>query len=132
MKRYILPDCILVSLLLLLSACDGNTVEPPVQTPSGTPVTFIEIGSIHCEPCRMMQPIMESLAEKYGPDQLTVLFLDVIKDKPEADIYRIRVMPTQVFLDEDGVEFHRHEGFYPEEEIDSLLAGRNLTLLPGK
>lgn len=132
MKQYIHHSSILIVLLFLLSACGGNTVEPPVHTPSGTPVTFVEIGSVHCEPCRLMQPIMASLEDRYGPDQLTVIFLDVIKDKAEADPYRIRVMPTQVFLDEEGVEFHRHEGFYPEEEIDALLAGRGLTVLPGK
>jgi thioredoxin 1 len=35
-------------------------------------------------------------------------------------------MPTQVFLDQDGREFHRHEGFYPRAEIESLLRARGL------
>jgi len=26
-------------------------------------------------------------------------------------------IPTQVFLDENGKEFFRHEGFFPEEKI---------------
>lgn len=35
-------------------------------------------------------------------------------------------IPTQVFLDENGKEFHRHEGFYPEAEIDKLLQSKGL------
>jgi thioredoxin 1 len=31
------------------------------------------------------------------------------------------VIPTQVFLDKDGKEFSRHEGFYPKDEIVKLL-----------
>jgi thioredoxin 1 len=31
-------------------------------------------------------------------------------------------MPTQVFLDKDGKEFFRHEGFYPKADIEKMLA----------
>lgn len=54
-----------------------------------------------------------------------------LRGSDEADPYKIRVMPTQVFLYKDGIEFHRHEGFYPESEIDSLLTTRGLSILPG-
>jgi thioredoxin 1 len=40
--------------------------------------------------------------------------------------YNVRLIPTQVFLDAEGKEFHRHEGFYPEEAIDLVLQGRGL------
>ena len=40
--------------------------------------------------------------------------------------YGIKLIPTQVFLDENGIEFHRHEGFYPEAEIDKLLKNKGL------
>ncbi len=46
-------------------------------------------------------------------------------DRP-AKTYNIQVIPTQVFLDKDGHEFHRHEGFYPLEQIESLLRDRGL------
>lgn len=126
---HILPVC----LLLLFGTSGCSDESPTAQQPvvSVSQVTFIEIGSDHCEPCKLMRPIMDSLRQKYGDEQLTVLFLDVYKDKAEADRYSIRVMPTQVFLDADGVEFHRHEGFYPEAEIDSLLIRRGLKILTG-
>jgi thioredoxin-related protein len=55
-------------------------------------------------------------------------FHDVWKpeEKHFAQKYGIKLIPTQVFLDENGNEFHRHEGFYPEAEIDKILQGKGL------
>ncbi len=96
-------------------------------------VTFVELGSVKCIPCRQMQPVMKAIEEKYG-EQISVVFYDVWKDDQVqyADKYRIRVIPTQVFLDKDGKEFFRHEGFYPEAEIDKILQKRGLKILKGK
>ena len=90
-------------------------------------VTFVELGSVKCIPCRQMQPVMKAIEEKYGK-QVSVVFYDVWKpDQREyAEKYGIRVIPTQVFLDEAGKEFFRHEGFFPEAEIDRLLQKRGL------
>jgi len=90
-------------------------------------VTFIELGSVNCIPCKQMQPVMKSIEEKYG-EQVKVIFYDVWKQeqKKYAQQYGIRLIPTQVFLDENGNEFHRHEGFYPEAEIDKILKAKGL------
>ena len=70
---------------------------------------------------------MKSVEEKYG-DQIKVIFYDVWEadQKKYAEQYQISLIPTQVFLDENGEEFFRHEGFYPEFEIDKLLQSRGL------
>jgi len=88
-------------------------------------VTFVELGSVNCIPCKAMQPVMKALEEEFG-EQIKIVFYDVWKDNAPAQQYRIRVIPTQVFLDESGKEFHRHEGFYPKEEIEKVLFARNL------
>ncbi|MDZ7402286.1 MAG: thioredoxin family protein [candidate division KSB1 bacterium] len=88
-------------------------------------VTFIELGSVNCIPCRMMQPVMKAIEEDFG-DQIKIVFYDVWKDPAPARQYRIRVIPTQVFLDESGNEFFRHEGYFPKEEIDKLLMEKGL------
>jgi thioredoxin 1 len=88
-------------------------------------VTFVELGSVNCIPCRAMQPVMRDLEKKFG-DQIKIVFYDVLQDEAPARTYNIRVIPTQVFLDQDGCEFHRHEGFYPLAEIASLLRARGL------
>ena len=68
------------------------------------------------------------IARKTGEE---VRFIDVNKDRSKANEYKIQLIPTQVFLDSAGVEFHRHEGFYPEEEIDKLLADKGLKQIGG-
>ncbi|MDH7528915.1 MAG: thioredoxin family protein, partial [Ignavibacteria bacterium] len=75
-------------------------------------VTFVEIGSVNCIPCKQMQPVMKAIESKYI-DQVKVIFYDVWtkEQKPYADKYKIKLIPTQIFLDENGKEFHRHEGF---------------------
>jgi thioredoxin 1 len=90
-----------------------------------TKVTFIELGSVSCIPCKMMQPVMKAIEEDFG-DQIKIIFHDVWKDRAPAEQYRIRVIPTQVFLDASGKEFFRHEGYFPKEEIDKLLIDKGL------
>jgi thioredoxin 1 len=95
---------------------------------SGAPrVTFVELGAKSCTPCKLMQPVMRSLENRYG-ERLKVVFYDVStpKGRPFAIQYAIRIIPTQVFLDEKGKEFFRHEGFFPETEIDKLLKQRGV------
>jgi len=90
-------------------------------------VTFIELGSVNCIPCKMMQPVMKSIERKYA-GQVKVIFYDVWtqQQKPYAEKYGIKLIPTQVFLNAKGKEFFRHEGFYPEKEIDKLLLGKGI------
>lgn len=92
-------------------------------------ITFIELGSVNCIPCKKMQPVMKSVEEKYG-DQIKVIFYDVWtqKDRKYARVYGIRLIPTQIFLDADGNEIARHEGYYPETEIDRFLQSNGLSI----
>ena len=85
-------------------------------------VTFIELGSVNCIPCKMMQPVMKEVEEKYG-NQVNVVFHDVWTEegKPFGATFGIRAIPTQVFLDKDGKEYFRHEGFFPKEELVKVL-----------
>jgi thioredoxin 1 len=92
-------------------------------TPAKKPlVTFLELGSASCIPCRMMQPVMEDVAKHYG-DRIDVVFIDIAlpKNRAVAMKHKVRVMPTQVFLDESGKEFFRHEGFHPKEQLMKML-----------
>ena len=97
-----------------------------------SPITFVELGSVNCIPCRQMQPVMKAIEQKYG-SQIRVVFHDVWKEdqKHYAKKYGIRLIPTQVFLDAAGKEFFRHEGFYPEAEIDKLLQKQGLKIQTG-
>jgi thioredoxin 1 len=85
-------------------------------------VTFIELGSVRCIPCRKMQPIMKSIEEKYGRE-VRVVFHDVLTEagEPYALEFGIEAIPTQVFLDAKGKEYYRHIGFFSEGELVRVL-----------
>ena len=105
----------------------NSTNKNIVNQASTAKVTFVELGSVNCIPCKQMQPVMKAIEEKYG-DQVKVVFYDVWKEdqKKYATQYGIKLIPTQVFFFFNGKEFHRHKGFYPEAEIDKILQGKGL------
>jgi thioredoxin 1 len=107
----------------------GEKVKTPSQVSKETKntekkykVTFIELGSVRCIPCRQMQPVMNSIEAKYGKE-VKIEFHDVWTEagKPFGVKYGIESIPTQVFLDETGREYFRHVGFFPEEELVKVL-----------
>jgi thioredoxin 1 len=127
-----LAACLLTAAICAGTGCaQEKSPEPPPGREKHATVTFVELGSVKCVPCRMMQPVMKAIEEKYG-GQIRVVFHDVWTDSGRAlgEPYKIRAIPTQVFLDGNGAEFHRREGFYPEAEIDKLLQSRGLKVLP--
>jgi len=65
---------------------------------------------------------MKEIEEEFV-DTVKVIFYDVWtkEDKKFAKQYGIKVIPTQVFLDENGEEFFRHQGFFSKEEIVKLI-----------
>jgi thiol-disulfide isomerase/thioredoxin len=77
---------------------------------------LIDLGADKCIPCKMMAPILEELKEEYK-GVFEVMFIDVWKDPQSGRQYKIRVIPTQIFLDGSGKELFRHEGFYSREDI---------------
>lgn len=95
------------------------------NTEPGAEITFVELGSVNCIPCRQMQPVMRSIEDKFK-GRVKVVFHDVWKDKAPAQKYGIQLIPTQVFLDKDGREFFRHEGFFAEDEIIKLFETRGV------
>ncbi|OGU34766.1 MAG: thioredoxin [Ignavibacteria bacterium GWB2_35_6b] len=126
MQRFV---SVLFLLVLFTNGCKAQSGKEIKETKEAAKakVTFVELGSVNCIPCKQMQPVMKAIEEKYGA-QVEVVFYDVWKEdqKKYAEEYGIRLIPTQVFLDESGKEFHRHEGFYPEAEIDKILQGKGL------
>ena len=99
-----------------------KTNEKKLTKKSDIKVTFVELGSVRCIPCKMMQPIMREIENEYS-NQVKVVFYDVWtpEGKPYARKYGIRVIPTQVFLDKNGKEYFRHEGFFPKEGLVEIL-----------
>jgi thioredoxin 1 len=128
MKNTIAKSLSFIFLVLFLtlgcvaaSTNEGKTGET-VAVGSNILVTFVELGSVRCIPCKMMQPIMKDIEKDYAA-QVKVVFHDVWtpEGEPFAASYKIRVIPTQVFLDKEGKEYFRHEGFLPKDELVKIL-----------
>ena len=77
---------------------------------------LLDLGAGKCVPCKAMAPILEEMRETFA-DQLNVEFIDVWENEGAGEEYGIRMIPTQIFYDEDGKELFRHEGFYARADM---------------
>jgi len=131
MKKQII---FLLFIVFLLVSCKKSNTENTNQT-SGVStkdstkfkIEFVELGSVNCIPCKKMQPVMKSIETKYK-GLIKVTFHDVWKDEAPAKKYGVELIPTQVFLDANGKELMRHEGFYAEEEIDKFFQSQGVNI----
>ncbi len=77
---------------------------------------MIDFGKNECIPCKMMEPVLESMRKNYA-GKLEVEFINTELDPASVEKFNIRGIPCQVFLDEAGNEIFRNVGFLPEEDI---------------
>lgn len=126
MKRIVF---VLTAMTLLVSSCfkkEKQTDSVPDKS-GGYQVTFIELGSVNCVPCKMMQPIMADIEKEFS-GKVKVVFYDVwtAGGRPYGQYYGIRAIPTQIFLDKDGKEYYRHEGYFPKEDLIRVLRAQGV------
>jgi len=117
--------------IAIVFVCTAEEIQQDSTEVIKPKITFLELGSTTCIPCQQMEKVLESVREKYG-NQIEVIFHDIKKEKELAAKYRIKMIPTQIFLDIEGKEIHRHLGFYPEELIDNFLKEQGLKIIPEK
>jgi len=117
-------SAVLLSLIgVLVFRGSGNTagIDDVLQSAKKEgKAVMLELGSVGCIPCEQMKPVMEKLRANYK-GKLEVIFVDVRKDRENGRRFGVAMIPTQVFLDRSGKEFHRHIGFYGYEEIVPVL-----------
>ncbi len=86
-----------------------------VNEPKALP-RLIDLGADKCIPCKMMAPILVELKREYA-GVFNVNLIDVWKDPDAGSKFGIRIIPTQIFLDDSGKELFRHEGFFSKKDI---------------
>jgi thioredoxin 1 len=97
----------------------GPKINLQALMAKGTPM-LLEFGRGWCKPCKYMKPILEDTAKAYdGRAIVTTVDMDTNKDLVRD--FKIRLMPTQVFLTPDGKEFFRNEGTLEREQIAQVL-----------
>jgi thioredoxin 1 len=131
-------NILIVGLVVLLVGCvawfknqgtaDSNTqqsqatsVQPAQSATTSQPSTkklprLVELGAGKCTACRKMKPIIEALRTEYA-GRLQVDAIDVLEQEDEAKPFKWSLIPCQVFLDPEGKELWRHEGFIPKADI---------------
>jgi thioredoxin 1 len=97
------------------SSESGPGDERAVSDASGMPV-LLDLGADKCVPCKAMAPILEEMRDTFA-GQLDVRFIDVWKDAAAAREHEVKIIPTQIFLDERGNELFRHQGFFSREDM---------------
>lgn len=93
------------------NAQSNRKAPPAVKLPR-----IVDVGADKCIPCIQMAPELEKLKNEYA-GVLEVEFIDVWKRPREAEPYKVRGIPTQIFYDANGKEVARHLGFISKEDI---------------
>ena len=116
---------IFIAALLTTFGCERASVGESPPADAGTAIgdtaiaalpVLLDLGSDSCVACKTMAPILDEMRETFE-GQLHVRFVDARKNRSVASEYGIRVIPTQIFFDEDGGELFRHQGFFGREDI---------------
>ncbi len=123
----IIPVIIIIFMLVACSEKEKTASNTADNAKRETVITLVELGSSDCPPCRLMEPVLEEVRNRYG-NRVRVVHHDVgvPEGMPYARSYGVRVIPTQVFLNSDGREFFRHEGFLSMEQIEEILNGKGV------
>lgn len=86
---------------------------------SGQPV-LLEFGAVWCQPCRILEPVLEQLAGEWG-DSVKVVKLDV-DQAPQITIdYQVLSVPTMMLF-KDGKMVERLVGYQPKEKISARVS----------
>jgi len=121
MKLWRISLAVLAGIMILSGYSQASDVDSALaQAKKDGKVIMLELGSVGCIPCEQMQPVMQKLRVSYK-GKLEVMFVDVREDNKTGRQFGVRLIPTQVFLDKNGKEFHRHVGFYAYDEITPVL-----------
>lgn len=118
MFRTFLIFCFITLLSLQLTGCLGSKDTPSgpsaagqvnAALASGKPV-LLDFGADGCPSCVQMKPTIYRIITEYN-DKLQVVMVDTSVDRELSAAYKVRAIPTYVFVAPDGSEAGRQMGF---------------------
>ncbi|MCB2180254.1 thioredoxin [bacterium] len=80
---------------------------------------LVDFGAVWCGPCKMLDPIVEQLAEEWT-GRVKVVHIDVDHNPDLAMQYNVMGVPT-LMLFKDGAPLERMSGYKPKNKIVSLF-----------
>ncbi len=93
-----------------------NNFEQHIQ---GTKPVVVDFFAAWCGPCKMMPPILKQVKESAG-EKVTILKMDIDKNRRYAEKYGIQSVPTLIIFKE-GKILWRKSGVAPAGEILNQL-----------
>lgn len=125
MKQNTTAYALVLALLLALAPAaafgSGLPAEVPERLPVKGQVTFVDLGSERCPPCRAMKPTLREIADEYK-GRAAIVYIDVLENHDWVREFQVYLIPTQLFFDAKGKLFLRHQGYMSKEHIQAVLA----------
>lgn len=113
---------LVVAPMAVLSTSDAAEPKINLQAMLAQRVPILlEFGRGWCIPCKYMKPILDDMAQAYAKKAI-VIAVDMDANRDLVNSFRIRIMPTQVFLTPDGKEFFRNEGTLERDQIAHVFS----------
>jgi thioredoxin 1 len=86
---------------------EAESVDLEELKSHGLPI-IIDFGSDSCRPCKEMAPALKRVNEEMKGKAI-IKFVDVWKNPSGADGFPIQLIPTQVFINADGMPYKPNE-----------------------
>ena len=80
---------------------------------------LVDFFATWCGPCKMLAPVLKEVKDSLG-NRVTILKIDVDKNKELADQYRVRGVPTMLLF-QNGKQLWRQSGMLSKEDIISSI-----------
>ncbi len=104
-------------------------VTAPTSTPAAGLPRMVEIGSDSCATCIAMQQVVADLRTHHA-GRLEVVSINLRQYPEQVQVWRVKFIPTQVFLDGQGRELYRHVGYLPRPAVEERFAALGFPLTP--
>ncbi|MEJ2486679.1 MAG: thioredoxin [Anaerolineales bacterium] len=80
---------------------------------------LIDFGAVWCGPCKMLDPIVEDLAEEWK-NQIKVVHIDVDSNQELTIQYSVMGVPTLLLI-KNGEPIERMTGYKPKNKIKNIF-----------